>query len=163
MLRMSPAGNAATPSGRPTDGYLLLELVAALVLAGLLITMAFPALTHGTNRPRFHALSIGTATLLRNARTDAIARGSEARAEFDRRRRTIQSRKQVVAIPADVEVELLAGSRCETNGGRIQIVFRPDGSNCGGVFRFAHGDHITRVRLNWLTGHIEILQGSGSS
>lgn len=163
MLRMSPVGSAATPSGRSTAGYILLELVAALVLTGLLITMAFPALTHGTNRPRFHALAIGTSTLLRNARTDAIARGSEVRAEFDRRRRTIQTRKQVVVIPADIEVELLSGSRCEANGGRIQIIFRPDGSNCGGVFRFAHGDRITRVRLNWLTGHIEILQGSGSS
>ncbi|WP_371425242.1 hypothetical protein [Tardiphaga sp.] len=161
MLRTSRAGSASRPHNGGSAGYILLELVAALALIGFLVVMAFPALTQGTNQPRFRALSIGTATLLRDARTSAIARGSEVYAVFDRRRRTIQTGKHVVSIPTDVEVGLLAGSRCEASGERIVIAFRADGSNCGGVFRFARGDRTSRVRLNWLTGHVEILQGSG--
>ena len=156
----SRAGNA----DRPRDGsagYVLIELVAALALIGLLILLAFPALTPATNQSRFRALSTSTATLLRDTRTDAIARGGEAYAVFDRRRRTIQAGKHLVSVPVDVDVGLLAGSRCVASGDRIQIVFRADGTNCGGVFRFARGDRATRVRVNWLTGHVEIVQGHG--
>uniref|UniRef100_Q07N87 Putative general secretion pathway protein H n=1 Tax=Rhodopseudomonas palustris (strain BisA53) TaxID=316055 RepID=Q07N87_RHOP5 len=158
MPPMSPAGRRSQMPDA-NAGYILIELVAALALTGVLMILAFPSLPPGTNDPRFRALASDTATLLRNARSDAIARGDVAVAVFDRRRRSIQTKSQWVSVPDAVEFGLLAGSRCETGGERVQLIFRPDGTNCGAVFRFALGPRVARVRLNWLTGYVEILPG----
>ncbi|HEY0330275.1 MAG TPA: type II secretion system protein GspH [Rhodopseudomonas sp.] len=139
-------------------GYILLELLAALALTGLLMALAFPALPPGTSRSQLQALSVSAANLLRDARTAASNSGHDERATFDRLRRTLGSATRLLSVPQDVEVGLLAGARCNAEAGRIGIVFRADGTNCGGVFRFALRDRAMRVRVNWLTGHVEILQ-----
>ncbi len=144
----------------PDAGYIMIELIAALVLMGLLALIAFPVLSQSTSAPRYRALLVDTATLLRQARNTAIARGEPAYVTFDHRRILFKSGSRSVAVPRDVEVGLMTGSRCVASAESTQIVFRADGTNCGGVFRFVRGGHAARIRTNWLTGHVEILQDS---
>lgn len=158
MPPTSEAGKAASAAD-PRAGYVLLELVAALVLISLLMTMVFPAVPQGTTPVRLRALLASTAILLRDTRTAAIARNTEAHAQFDRRERTIRAGLHRIVLPADVTVSVLAGGRCGVRGDVTDIVFRPDGTNCGSVFRFIAGARAYRIRLNWLTGYVEILEG----
>jgi general secretion pathway protein H len=138
----------------------LIELVAALALMGLLVTLVYPDVPRGTTPTRFRALLANTAVLLRQARTAAIASGGDVYAVFDRRARVLQAGRYRVAIPADVDVTVLAGGRCDSRGNTVDLVFRADGTNCGGVINFSQDKHVFRVRVNWLTGYVEVLQGT---
>jgi general secretion pathway protein H len=139
-------------------GFILVEQVATLVLIGLLVLLAFPTLAPGTGQAQFHALWMTTATLLRDTRSDAIARGSDSEIVFDRRHRVIQSRKRVLELPDDVDVRVSSGVSCATSADRIQIVFRANGTSCGGVIQFAVKGRTVRIRVNWLTGQVALLQ-----
>jgi general secretion pathway protein H len=161
---MAPAGaKAATvtsPAGRArggTAGYLLIELVAALALAGLLAILAFPGVPGGTTPVRFRALLTDVASLLRDVRSTAIAQGSAAAASFDRRSRMLRAGVREVRLPADVDLSLTAGGRCPASPDTIDIVFRADGTSCGGILRLARGGHAFSIRVNWATGHVEIV------
>jgi general secretion pathway protein H len=155
----SPAGNDRAVVADRAAGYLLIEVVAALALAGLIMVLAFPNLPQGTTPVRFRALLANTAALLRDARTAAIAHAADTAATFDRRSRTLRTGEHRVAIPADVDLALTAGGRCGASRDAVDIVFRADGTSCGGILRFARGGQAFRVRVNWATGHVEIVDG----
>lgn len=167
MMPTSRAGSepatthpASAPVGDARAGYVLIELVATLALMGLLITLAYPNIPQGTTPTRLRALLTDTANVLRQARTASIASGNDVHAVFDRRSRTIQAGANRIVVPRDVDVAVLAGARCGSRGALIDLVFRADGTNCGGVIRFVQGTRSFRVRVNWLTGYVEILQGA---
>jgi general secretion pathway protein H len=146
--------------GRTGDaGYLLIELAAALALAGLIVALALPSLPAGTTPVRFHALLANTAALLRATRTRAIAEATATHVRFDRRARTLRAGARMVAIPADVKFEMIAGCNSFAAPDAADIFFQADGSSCGGTLRFARQGRAFRVEVNGLTGHVAILDG----
>jgi len=152
---ISPAGNAE-PS---TAGYVLIELIAALALLGLMMAMALPTVPPGTTPTRFRALLSSAATLLRETRTDAITHGADRLLMFDRPARVLRSGSRRLEIPPDVDIGLFAGASCPMGPNTASIVFRSDGSSCGAVLRLARDRMTSRVRVNWATGHVEIIDG----
>jgi len=138
----------------------LIELVAALAVAGLVMFLALPNVPPGTNAARYHALLSGTAALLREVRTEAIVGDTSRRVTFDSRRRAFRAGARLIAVPADVRIAMASGGQCNTEAGGIsEIVFRADGTSCGAVLRFAKGNRVDRIRVNWVTGHVEIAAG----
>jgi len=152
----SPAGSAE----QSTAGYVLIELVAALALAGLMMALALPTVPQGTTPTRFRALLSSAATLLRETRTDAITHGADRLLMFDRAARVLRSGNRRIEIPPDVEIALLAGASCPVGPNAASIVFRGDGTSCGAVLRLGRDRMTSRVRVNWVTGHVEIVDGS---
>ncbi len=110
---------------------MLIEAVAALAIAILLMAFAYPLVAGGTTPPRLLALAASSAALLRDARTAAVAGGRPVAARFDAARRRLVARDAAVAIPADVDFSLTAGGNCRTGEGGAAVLFRPDGSGCG--------------------------------
>ena len=152
----------ARTRSRATDaraGYVLIEAVAALAIAILLMAFVYPVVAGGTTPPRLLALVSSSASLLRDARTAAIAGGKPVFARFDAGRRRLVARNAAVAIPGDVGFSLTAGGNCRTGEGGAAVLFRPDGSGCGAVLRFAKGPQVLRARVNWADGHVDIVQG----
>lgn len=145
--------------GGARGGYVLVEAVAALAIAILLIAFTYPLVAGGTTPTRMLALASSTASLLRDARTAAIAGGKPVAARFDAARRQIVARNAAVTIPGDVAFSLTAGGNCRTGDGAAAVLFRPDGSGCGAVLRFARGAQVLRARVNWADGHVDIVQG----
>jgi general secretion pathway protein H len=160
MLREAPI---RSPVGEPNDihdsgseaGYMLIEVVAALVLTTLLIAFIFPMTPFGTTPSRLLALVSSSASLLREARTAAVAGNTPVAARFDVARRRLQAGSDVVAVPADVDFSLTTGAACR----KAEILFRPDGTNCGGLLRFGKGGRILRARVNWADGRIDVVEG----
>lgn len=138
---------------------MLVEIVATLAVTGLLMAVALPHLAAGTNRTRMAALVTASASLLREARTTAIASGTPVAASFDPARRKLGTGPESLDIPADVAFSLLAGGNCARTATQVVILFRPDGTNCGGVLRFAKDGHVTRALVNWVDGRIAIVEG----
>lgn len=169
----SPAGEASAggrPCGgrrwgeprhaeSPQAGYVLIEAIAALAITLLLLGFAFPLVAPGTTPPRLLALVASSVSLLRDARTAAIAGSRPVAARFDIARRRLSSGPNAVAIPADVAFALVAGGNCPSGGGTAEILFRPDGSSCGAVLRFTKGVRVLRARVNWADGRVDVVEG----
>ncbi len=155
-MRREPLGREA---GGPEAGYVLIEAVAALAITLLLLGFAFPLVAPGTTPPRLLALVSSSVSLLRDARTAAIAGSRPVAARFDVARRTLSAGPNAVGIPADVAFAFVAGGNCPSGDGRAEILFRPDGSNCGGVLRFAKGARVLRARVNWVDGQVDVVEG----
>lgn len=154
----SPATDRGLRHGGES-GYVLIEALAALAITILLLSFAYPLVAGGTTPPRLLALVSSSVSLLRDARTAAMASGKPVAARFDAGRRRLTARDAAVAIPGDVAFSLTAGGNCRTGEGGAAVLFRPDGSGCGAVLRFAKGPQVLRARVNWADGHVDILQG----
>jgi general secretion pathway protein H len=161
VLPRSRAGSPVAADADRRAGYVLIELLAALAVSGLIMFLALPGVPQGTTMAKLHALLSSTAALLREARTEAIVNGAVKRVTFDSRRRTFRAGGRLVVLPEDVDVALGAGDSCgASRGGVAEIVFRANGTSCGAVLRFAKGGRVFRIRVNWVTGHVEIAAGS---
>lgn len=156
MMRLkSRAGRLSDPRA----GYVLIELIATLALTGLLFALVLPNLAATTTRTRLHMLLASTVAGLRDARTAAIARDTDVAVIFDAYRRSIELGSERVPVPSDVAFSITTGGSCALREGRIAIVFRGDGTNCGGVLRFVRDGEIYEIRINWATGTINIVRG----
>jgi general secretion pathway protein H len=143
----------------PRAGYVLIELVAALALTGLFLALVLPNLATTTTRTRLHMLLSSTVAGLRDARTAAIAHDTDVAVMFDAYQRVIDLGSKRVPIPSDVAFSITTGGSCVSKKGRIAIVFRGDGTNCGGVLHFVRNGEIYEIRINWATGTINIVRG----
>ncbi len=152
-------GPTAGPAGGRDGGYVLIEAVAALAISILLLSFAYPLIAGGTTPQRLLALVSSTASLLRDARTAAVRGGDPVAARFDEANRRLSAAGGWVTVPADVAFSLTAGGKCQSGSGGAAVLFRPDGSGCGAVLRFAKGARVLRARVNWADGHVDIVEG----
>lgn len=143
----------------PRAGFVLMEVIPVLIIVGLALVLALPSIPRGTTAAGLLALAVDTASLLRAARTEALAAGRETTAVIDRRRRTVTAAGQSLTIPRDVDLAVLAADSCRADPDRVGLLFRADGTSCGGVVRYAKGARAYRVRVNWATGHVAIQDG----
>ncbi|HLH10535.1 MAG TPA: hypothetical protein VKV77_01510 [Methylovirgula sp.] len=155
------AENPKSRAGRrdPRAGFVLIDLVAATAIMALMIALVLPMIAEYTVSARMHLLLANTASLLRDARTVAIAENDDETATFDAEQRVIRFGHRSVHLPADVALSVTSGGGCTSDGDVTEITFHPDGTNCGGVLRFARGEEVFRLRVNWATGYVDMLKG----
>jgi general secretion pathway protein H len=122
----------------------------------LLIAIVFPSVPFSTTPSRLSALVYSSASLLREARTAAIVGRTPVTARFDPIHRRLLSGLNIVDISADVDFSVISGATCA--GRPAEIVFRPDGTNCGGSLRFSRGGRTLSARINAIDGQIDIVR-----
>jgi len=79
--------------------------------------------------------------------------------QIDAETRSIRSgvTGSVIRLPSDVSFEAMLASRCaDRNAGR-SIDFFPSGMSCGGVIALARPGMGFEIRVNWLTGGVDIV------
>ena len=62
-----------------------------------------------------------------------------------------------ITLPQDVTLDLIASGSCMTPGGQFAIIFAADGRSCGAVISLAKDGRNWRIRVNWLTGFIDVV------
>jgi len=128
----------------------MIMLVAAIVL---------PTLSPGTSRPRLEGYALETAALLKADRAAAIRRRVEVATVVDAPARIVRSgvSGRVVRMPMDVSVEAKLATCCNNRptGGTIQ--YFATGMSCGGVIALTRQGTGFQVRVNWLTGGVEVV------
>jgi general secretion pathway protein H len=153
-VRLSEAGER----DRTCAGFVLLDLVVTAAIACLVLGLILPHLPFGTTPARMHILLADTASILRDARTSAIAENRNVAFSFDSSRRLFLSGRGVVYVPTDVEVSMTSGGGCGSGGDVADVIFHPDGTSCGGILRFESQAGAYRLRVNWATGYVEAIK-----
>ena len=150
----------ATMSARSSEaGVTLLEMVCVLAIIGLLAAIALPRLAVSTSQSRLEAYAMQVASLLKADRNVALTRGGRVNALVDARGRTVRSGSgvDVVQVPDDVVFDAFLPQRCNGRPALSTISFFGDGISCGGAIRLTHSGAGFEVRVNWLTGDIDIV------
>jgi general secretion pathway protein H len=144
-------------------GFTLLEMVCVLAIVGLMAAVLLPAIPRQTSRTRLEAYAIETAALLKADRNAAIRRRLDVTTQVDAPSRSLRSGAsgQTVHVPEDVRFETLLPRNCDNRPVVASISFFASGMSCGGVIMLARLDAGYEIRVNWLTGRIEVVPSAG--
>ena len=153
--RAEPQAAARTPQA----GAILLDVVLAVAILGLLMLLALPSLPSGTTASRQGAYAAEIAALLKADRSAAARTGREVGTQIDLATRRIASGAsgRAITLPPDLTLDVVASDLCAAGPGRFSIIFAADGRSCGAVIRLAKSNRDWRIRINWLTGFIDVV------
>jgi general secretion pathway protein H len=140
-------------------GVILLDLVLAVAVFALVVLVALPSMPQGTTPARHAAYAIEIAALLKNDRTAAARTGREVATLINVQERTFAggAYRQSILLPEDLTLDVIASDLCVTTPGHFAIAFAADGRSCGAVIRISKGTRDWRVRINWLTGFVDVV------
>jgi general secretion pathway protein H len=146
-------------------GFTLLEMVCVLALIAMMAAVLLPFIPHNTSRSRLQAYALQTATLLKGDRNAAIRRGADVATLVDAGARSIRSgaTADMVRIPDDVRFDALLPQTCNRRAALSTISFFASGMSCGGTIALTRLDAGYEIRVNWLTGRIEIVSRSSTT
>jgi general secretion pathway protein H len=140
-------------------GFTLLEMVCVIALVAMVAAVLLPLVPRNTSRARLQGYAIEAASLLKADRNVAIRRGTEVSTLVDATSRAIRSgaTAQLIRIPDDVRFEALLPQSCRQRAALSTISFFADGMSCGGAIALTRLDSSYEIRVNWLTGRVEII------
>ena len=155
-----PTSRAGSTDGRAGErGIVLIEIVCVLAIIALLAAIILPAIPRATSGARLEAYAVEVAGLITQDRNAAVRRRTQVVTHVDAPARLIVSGAtgRELRLPADVAVDALLAARCgdRPSGGTIR--FFPSGSSCGGVIALRRPGTGYQVRVNWLTGGVEVV------
>jgi general secretion pathway protein H len=171
---MGRTGRKAAPARPPTSragsadaragerGVVLIEIVAVLAIIGLLAAIILPAIPRATSRTRLEAYALDVATLVTQDRNAAVRRRTQVATQIDAPARLVVSGAtgRQLRLPADVAVDALLPARCGDRPAGRTIDFFSTGGSCGGVIALRRPGAGYQVRVNWLTGGVEVVAGT---
>lgn len=155
-----PTSRAGPGNGAdPQDGFSLLEVVCALAIIAMLAAVLLPRIPRGTSGPRLEAYAVETASLLTADRNAAIRRRIAIATEVNAMSRSIRSGAswREIRVPDDVVFQALLPQRCNQRPALSTISFFPSGMSCGGAVVLTRSGVGYEVRVNWLTGGVEVV------
>ena len=143
-------------------GFTLLEMVCVISIIAMLAAVLLPLLPRHTSRSRLQAYALEMATLLKADRNAAIRRRADVSTLVDAPSRAIRSgfTAQTIRIPDDVRFDALLPQTCRQRAALSTISFFADGMSCGASIALTRLDMAYEIRVNWLTGRIEIVSRS---
>lgn len=140
-------------------GFTLLEMVGVLALIAMMAAVLLPFIPHHTSRSRLQAYALQAAALLKADRNAAIRRGAEIATLVDAGSRSIRSgaTADMIRMPEDVRFEALLPQTCHRREVLSTISFFASGMSCGGAIALTRFEVGYEIRVNWLTGRVEIV------
>lgn len=140
-------------------GFTLIEVVCVLAIVALLAALVLPTFPRSTSQPRLAGYAVDVAALLKGDRNAAIRNHTMVSTFLDADRHTVRSgyRAAVISIPADVAFNALLAQHCADRIVGSTIDFFPSGGSCGGVIALSRQGVGYQIRVNWLTGGVEVV------
>jgi general secretion pathway protein H len=144
---------------RGRAGFTLIEMVGVIAVVAMLAAILLPSIPRGTTRPRLEAYALETAALLKADRTAALRRHAQITAQVDAPGRAIRSGStgRILQVPDDVGFQATLPLNCNERPARSTISFFATGASCGGTIVLSRLGAGYEVRVNWLTGGIEVV------
>jgi len=141
-------------------GFSLLELLVALVIIGLSMSLVLPVFVRGLSSVRLKTASREVSATLRYARSLAVSMGKEQIMNLDidtgkywLNQDTVNIRK----LPPEVRFRSLTIQGREIVVGRAGIIFYPNGNSSGGFISITAGQNRNcQIRTRLITGVVEV-------
>jgi general secretion pathway protein H len=151
-----------TSGSNREDGFTLLEMVCILAVIAMLAAVLLPNIPRNTSRSRLEAYAVETASLLKADRTAAIRHRVQIATQIDAGARSLRSGStgQILRVADDVVFDAILPNRCNERPAFSTINFFPTGMSCGGTIMLSRLGATYEIRVNWLTGGIEIVPNS---
>nr|WP_067294598.1 GspH/FimT family pseudopilin [Marinobacterium profundum] len=154
-------------------GFTLLELLLVLVLATLMLSLVVPRFAAVVPGVELKSTAQKTASLLRYARSRAMAESRLIAIELDSQAHTLRLSHSdaPVVLPDSIELsvsdtgnlalghEILPPSAVNASMPGPSIRFYPDGSSSGGSLLLSGPSGHYRIDVDWLTGRVQIDTG----
>ena len=140
-------------------GFALIEILCVLAIIGLLAAIILPSIPRATTRARLESYAVETAALLKADRNAALRRQVQVTTQVNAAARSIRSgvTGRIIRLPDDVSLDAMLASRCADRDVGRSIDFFPSGMSCGGVIALARPGMGFEIRVNWLTGGVDIV------
>ena len=140
-------------------GFTLLEVVCVVAIIAILAAIILPAIPRGTSYARLEAYALETASLLKEDRFAAMRRRTRVATEVNAGEHMLRSgfTGRVLRLPDDVAVQALLASRCDQRPAGRSIDFFASGRSCGGTISLSRLGVGFEIRVNWLTGGVEVV------
>ena len=137
----------------------MLEVVCVVALVAILAAIVVPALPRGTSRARLESFAVEAAAMLKADRDAAIRNRVQVATEIDAPLRVVRSGAtgRVIRLPADVRFDAILAARCNNRPAGPTIRFFASGMSCGGTIALTRLGIGYQVRVNWLTGGVEVV------
>jgi general secretion pathway protein H len=158
-VERQPTSSAARVRLVSKRGFALIEILCVLAIIGLLAAIILPAIPRATSRARLESYAVEIAAMLKTDRSAALRRQILVTTQVDARARSIRSGAtgRMIRMPGDVRLDAMLASRCADRRTGGSIDFFPSGMSCGGVIALARPGMGYEVRVNWLTGGVDIV------
>ena len=141
--------------GRSDTGFTLVELIAVLLVIGLVTALATPAFHRALPGHALAADAQAASAALRAARGAAIRRGQAVAVTYDPAGgRYWIDRRSPVALSAGTRLTLVTARAAAPDTAVGRIRFYPDGSATGGRVRLQAGQAVHTLHVDWLTGDV---------
>ena len=140
-------------------GFTLIEAIAVMAIVAILAALVLPMRPQGTTRPELEAYALRIAALLKADRAAALKTRTRVETALDRGTREIVSGVGAgdVRLPEDVAFDAIVAETCDGRVNGSAIDFLPSGMSCGGSIALARPGAAYHVRVNWLTGDVDIV------
>jgi general secretion pathway protein H len=154
----------ASDTDRGQSGFTLLEIVCVMAVVAALAAIIFPTIPRGTSRTTLEAYAVRAAALLKQDHAYSRAMKTDVATALDLQRGLIRSGATgtVLVLPPDVALGAVLARQCRGADIGTVIQFLPSGMSCGGVLTLARLGNILQIRVNWLTGGVEIVSDSST-
>lgn len=141
-------------TGSAQRGFTLLELMAALAIAGMVLALAVPSTMRMYDNIRYRQTVRDVVTLFGSARYEAMHSGRAQSVEIDPGKRRISFNSTVHQLPAGFHIAVHA-ARELSRGGVGVIRFYPEGGASGGGvdIESARGAGVS-ISVDWLLGNV---------
>jgi len=125
----------------------------------MMAAILLPEIPRGTSRARLEAYALEIATVLNSDRNAAIRRRAAIATDIDAASRLVRAgaSERTIYVPSDVQFDAALASRCNQHEAGSMIIFFGSGMSCGGVIALTRLGAGYQIRVNWLTGGIEIV------
>ena len=149
-------------------GFTLLELVIVVLVIALVLAVAYPSLSRGSNALRLRATSRDIFNTFRHAREKAVTEQVRMMVTVDRQKQELTltdilgggGRKYY--LPKDVRIERMAMSGAEVLEGPMVVHFLPNGSSDNAeILLKSDAGSVLRIISDPITGGTRIVSGQG--
>jgi general secretion pathway protein H len=155
--RRSRSLSIARHTARAARGFTLIEMVAVIVLIGIIASVVAFSFSKSLSAAKVQAASRDLVAALRYTRGQAIVKGEQKVLTLDIEKNSYQAPgRGSVDLPKEMVMRLTTAQQeltSETAGG---IRFFPDGSSTGGNIAIVMGEREWRINIGWLTGEITL-------